>query len=112
MNGTPVIAPGAAERSGDKQRIAVDGTSFALHEWRGSGPPYLHLHHQDDEAWHVLEGNLRFRFVDRSVDVRAGSTVFRSGGRGPHLRGIARRSLPRHPAAAASPAHRRALRRA
>lgn len=76
MNGTPVIAPGAAERSGDQQRIAVDGTSFALHEWRGSGPPYLHLHHEDDEAWHVLEGNLRFRFVDRSVDAGAGSTVF------------------------------------
>ena len=44
--------------------------------WRGSGPPYLHVHHEDDEAWHVLEGTLRFRFADRTVEARAGSTVF------------------------------------
>jgi len=34
------------------------------------------VHHTDDEAWHVLEGALRFRFADRSVDVGAGGTVF------------------------------------
>ena len=30
----------------------------------------------DDEAWHVLEGGLRFRFADQTIDVNAGSTVF------------------------------------
>jgi mannose-6-phosphate isomerase-like protein (cupin superfamily) len=58
------------------QRIAADGSSFSIHEWKGSGPPRLHVHHEDDEAWHVLEGGLRFRFADQTIDVNAGSTVF------------------------------------
>jgi mannose-6-phosphate isomerase-like protein (cupin superfamily) len=36
----------------------------------------LHVHHEDDEAWHVLEGRLRFRFADRVVEATAGATVF------------------------------------
>jgi mannose-6-phosphate isomerase-like protein (cupin superfamily) len=76
MRKGPIIAPGAAARSNERQRIAADGKSFAVHEWRGSGPPYLHVHHEDDEAWHVLEGGLRFRFADQTIDVNAGSTVF------------------------------------
>jgi mannose-6-phosphate isomerase-like protein (cupin superfamily) len=76
MRKGPIIAPGAAARTNERQRIAADGKSFAVHEWRGSGPPYLHVHHEDDEAWHVLEGTLRFRFADRTVEARAGSTVF------------------------------------
>jgi mannose-6-phosphate isomerase-like protein (cupin superfamily) len=67
----PIIA--VAEQG---QRVAADGSSFSIHEWRGSGPPRLHVHHEDDEAWHVLEGSLRFRFADRTVDVPAGGTVF------------------------------------
>ena len=58
------------------ERIAVDGQSFSIHEWRGSGPGYLHIHYADDEAWHVLEGTLRFRFANKEVDVTAGTTVF------------------------------------
>ena len=57
-------------------RFSGTGQSFAIREWRGSGPAKLHVHHEDDEAWHVLEGVLRFRFADREVDVRAGETVF------------------------------------
>jgi mannose-6-phosphate isomerase-like protein (cupin superfamily) len=45
-------------------------------EWRGSGPASLHIHHAADEAWHVLEGTLRFRFADREVEVPAGGTVY------------------------------------
>ena len=30
----------------------------------------------DDEAWHVLEGTLHFRFADGEVDVPTGGTVF------------------------------------
>jgi len=52
------------------------GTSFSIHEWRGSGPAILHVHHSDDEAWHVLEGQLTFRYADRSETVGAGTTVF------------------------------------
>jgi len=57
-------------------RVAVAGNSFSIREWRGSGPPALHVHHADDEAWHVLEGTLRFRFASGEVDVVAGGTMF------------------------------------
>jgi mannose-6-phosphate isomerase-like protein (cupin superfamily) len=57
-------------------RFSAVGGSFEIHEWRGSGPAALHVHHLDDEAWHVLEGTLRFRFVDRQIDVGPGGTVF------------------------------------
>ena len=57
-------------------RVAADGNSFVIREWRGSGPATLHVHHEDDEAWHVLEGTLHFRFSDRELDAPAGSTVF------------------------------------
>ena len=57
-------------------RFFAAGTSFSVKEWRGSGPATLHVHHADDEAWHVLEGTLHFRFNDGEVDVPAGGTVF------------------------------------
>ena len=56
--------------------LAATGGSFSIMEWTGSGPASLHIHYQDDEAWHVLEGTLRFRFSDRVVDVPAGGTVW------------------------------------
>ena len=34
--------------------IAATRQSFALHAWSGSGPDYLHIHHADDEVWHIL----------------------------------------------------------
>lgn len=70
----PIIA--TAGQGPEGQRIAAEGQSFGLYEWRGSGPAYLHVHHADDEAWHVLAGTLRFRFADRQVEAPAGSTVF------------------------------------
>ena len=57
-------------------------SDFVIVEWADSGDSEwewiapLHVHHADDEAWHVLEGVLRFRFADRIVDVAAGETVF------------------------------------
>jgi mannose-6-phosphate isomerase-like protein (cupin superfamily) len=57
-------------------RMSATGRSFSVHEWRGSGPALLHVHHDDDEAWHVLEGRLRFRFGDQVVEATAGATVF------------------------------------
>ena len=65
---TPTGSPASA--------FNATGLSFAIRDWRGSGPAKLHVHHADDEAWHVLEGTLRFRFADQAVDVGAGATVF------------------------------------
>jgi hypothetical protein len=64
-----VAAPGAPP-------IAAVGTSFVIREWTMSGPDWLHTHQSDDEAWHVLEGKLRFKFPDGETDAPAGTTVF------------------------------------
>src|SRR5258705_8380246 len=58
------------------QSISVAGNSFVIHEWKGSGPGYMHVHYEDDEAWHVLEGSLTFKFINRTVEVPKGTTVF------------------------------------
>jgi quercetin dioxygenase-like cupin family protein len=56
--------------------FSAAGASFEIHEWRGSGPATLHVHHSDDEAWHILEGELTFRYADRSEIACPGTTVF------------------------------------
>lgn len=56
--------------------FCASGKSFEIHEWRGSGPATLHVHYSDDEAWHVLEGEVIFRYADRTETVGAGNTVF------------------------------------
>jgi mannose-6-phosphate isomerase-like protein (cupin superfamily) len=68
----PVVSLGGRQ----PERMAASGKSFSMHEWRGSGPAAMHVHFADDEAWHVLEGTLRFQFRDRTVDVPAGGSVF------------------------------------
>ena len=58
-------------------------TSFVVAEWRDPGGPPgplryiapLHLHHNDDEAWYVLEGVLGVRLGDKDIEARAGSAV-------------------------------------
>lgn len=72
----PIIAHQTQNRTAEHLPIAAIGQSFTVHEWSGSGPDYLHVHHADDEAWHILEGMLIFRFVDRQVEAAAGTTVF------------------------------------
>jgi mannose-6-phosphate isomerase-like protein (cupin superfamily) len=71
----PIIA-GSNDGATSLERMSASGRTFSVHEWRGSGPATLHVHHADDEAWHVLEGSLRFRFADRTVTVEPGGTVF------------------------------------
>lgn len=56
--------------------VSVVGKSLVIHEWEGSGPAYMHVHYNDDEAWHVLEGTMTFTFKDRNVHVTKGTTVF------------------------------------
>ena len=59
-------------------------SSFVVAEWRAQGTPAgadpqwqapLHLHHNDDEAWYVLEGILHVRRGDEVVEVRGGCAV-------------------------------------
>jgi hypothetical protein len=56
--------------------IDVAGTTLVVRQWCDSGPSYMHVHRLDDEAWHVLEGSLRFKLTDREVEAVAGTTVF------------------------------------
>jgi mannose-6-phosphate isomerase-like protein (cupin superfamily) len=72
----PIIALPSRQGTQPAERLSAVGSSFSVKEWRGSGPAALHVHHADDEAWHVLEGTLRFRFADREVEIPAGGTVF------------------------------------
>jgi uncharacterized RmlC-like cupin family protein len=56
--------------------ISAVGRYLVIHEWTGSGPDFMHVHHSDDEAWHVLEGCLRFEFQDGAAEAPVGTTVF------------------------------------
>ena len=40
------------------------------------GEPPPHIHHHEDEAWYVLEGELTFTVGDRTLQAQAGSFVF------------------------------------
>ena len=70
-------APLAGEGIGDS------AASIVVVEWTdpggGSDPPRyiapLHVHHDDDEAWYVLDGALRVRLGDDDVEVTAGGAV-------------------------------------
>jgi len=72
----PIIVRSSQASEEGQSRIAAAGDSFHIYEWSGSGPDYLHVHHADDEAWHVLEGTLTFKFLDGDVKAPAGTTVF------------------------------------
>ena len=52
--------------------FSASGNSFSIHEWRGSGPALLHVHHSDDEAWHVLEGELTVWLAENEEPVTLG----------------------------------------
>jgi mannose-6-phosphate isomerase-like protein (cupin superfamily) len=72
-----VVSPLSGRTLGDGE------TSFVVAEWTVEGGPPgpprfvapLHLHRNDDEAWYVLEGMLRFRIGDEDVEAPAGSAV-------------------------------------
>lgn len=72
----PIVALPRSTDDAAYRPFAAAGQSLVIKEWRGSGPAALHVHHRDDEAWHVLEGTLRFRFADHEREVPAGGTVF------------------------------------
>jgi mannose-6-phosphate isomerase-like protein (cupin superfamily) len=76
---SPIVAPPLAG-----QVLGSIDNAFVTAEWRdGGGPPGprrliapLHLHHNDDEAWYVLEGTLHLQVGDNEVQAAAGSGVF------------------------------------
>ena len=58
------------------------GDQFVIAEWQDAGASNsqrpiapLHLHHNDEEAWYVLEGSLGVRVGDKDVLADAGSAV-------------------------------------
>lgn len=75
---SPVIAPPLAGNA-----LGNGKDSFVIAEWRDAGGPAEprrliappHVHHKDDEAWYVLEGQLRVLKGDEEVEVRAGAGV-------------------------------------
>jgi len=72
----PIIVQSKQSQDDNSVPITAIGGSFDIYEWSGSGPDYLHVHHSDDEAWHVLAGTLTFKFSGRVVEASAGTTVF------------------------------------
>jgi mannose-6-phosphate isomerase-like protein (cupin superfamily) len=56
---------------------------FVIAEWRDAGGPGEprrliappHVHEKDDEAWYVLEGELRVQMGEQEIEVRAGAGV-------------------------------------
>src|SRR5580704_7680454 len=83
MRGSIVSQPNLAPPlKGNTIGSTDDG--FVVAEWQdpGGSPAGrrliapLHLHHQDDEAWYVLEGTLCVQVGDAEVEARAGSAVF------------------------------------
>jgi mannose-6-phosphate isomerase-like protein (cupin superfamily) len=76
MAPTPTVIPPAAHGVAG---TVVKGTMLVLGNWSATGVASevapLHVHHGDDEAWHVISGALRFRFADGEVIAQAGATV-------------------------------------
>ena len=68
--------------------VIVEWTDSGESEWDWIAP--LHVHHRDDEAWYVVEGQLRFRLGDEIREAGPGQAVLAPKGT-PHAYGNARR---------------------
>ena len=61
--------------------MTLIGDSFVVIEWTDPGTDPgrpvagLHVHHEDDEAWYVLEGQLGFRLDDAERVVGQGESI-------------------------------------
>ena len=73
--GPLIIPPPAAGQAG----VVIKGPNLVIGDWPATGVATevapLHVHHADDEAWHVISGALRFRFKEGDHIAEAGSTV-------------------------------------
>lgn len=69
----PAGGPLTFKLRGDQTRGAL--TAFENVIAPGDGPP-LHVHANEDEAWYVLDGELRFRLGEEIAAAPSGSFVF------------------------------------
>lgn len=75
---SPAIAPALAGNT-----LGSGTNNFVIAEWRDAGGSVgerrliapLHVHHNDDEAWYVLDGALCIQMGDKVVEARAGAGV-------------------------------------
>ena len=74
--------------SAESDFVIVEWSDSGESEWEWIAP--LHVHHGDDEAWYVLEGTLRFRLGEETVEAGPGDAVMAPKGT-PHAYGNARR---------------------
>jgi mannose-6-phosphate isomerase-like protein (cupin superfamily) len=54
---------------------SADGLSIGEHWMPFADSPPLHVHHREDEIFHVLEGVMRFRVGDQETVVEAGQSA-------------------------------------
>ena len=80
-------------------QIGSATSDFVVVEWADDGASGyewiapLHVHREDDEAWYVLEGTLRFQVGQDVFEAGAGSAVLAPKGT-PHAYGNARTGEP------------------
>jgi len=75
---SPTIAPPLAGNT-----LGSGDNNFVIAEWRDAGGPVgerrliapPHVHHNDDEAWYVLEGALCIQVGEKVIEARAGAGV-------------------------------------
>ncbi len=67
-SGRVTVKAGGAEAGNAFSQIEVDDP-------RDTGPP-LHLHHNEDETFHVLQGEVTFLVGEERIDVAAGDFLF------------------------------------
>jgi mannose-6-phosphate isomerase-like protein (cupin superfamily) len=82
--------------------VRAPSSELALVEWGHPGgpePPHwiapLHVHHDDDEAWYVLQGALCVRLGDETLEVPAGGAILAPRGT-PHAYGNATETPARY----------------
>ncbi len=56
-------------------RDGSDGISVLEHRASQGDSPPLHIHHNEDEIFHVIEGEVRYRVGDQERLARAGETL-------------------------------------
>lgn len=82
MAGSMALAHDPVSWNGAEYQVVLsaeesDGRSgmFTVTVTEPGGPP-LHVHHDADEYFYVLEGAARFRVADETLDVKAGQVAF------------------------------------
>ena len=80
----------ADRQLGDAQSdfVVVEWSDAGKSEWDWIAP--LHVHYADDEAWYVLDGVLRFRLGEQTLEAGPGGAVLARKGI-PHAYGNAQR---------------------